>query len=230
MKNEWKTMKILLQYSHSKKKWIFCVIFILGAIAFEIALLQQKGEEMVHLNMSPLFLAVSGIMPMEMVLVNDVSDFVKSSGLRKRIQTGMATKCMFMGTMAVYVIDLIMLTIIGKTLAGQPTALLRESLVYGVIVFILGLASVFFYKFFWAALTAMYILGFAGGFAAGFLDVLSEDSPVMIIWNSLSPIFCVVFGFILIIAGCGLNLVMTRAFYKRSLSKSAFGTVMKKMV
>mgnify|MGYP002923170579 FL=1 len=64
---------------------------------------------------------------MEILLVNDISGFVKGSVLRKKIQTTMATKSMFAGTMIAYLMYLAFLMILGSVREGQPEVYLRAS-------------------------------------------------------------------------------------------------------
>lgn len=90
MRNEWKAIKTLLQQSCCKKKWLWSAAFICLGIVWKI--LSLSGRPEVAEDFSPLFFAVAGIMPMEILLVNDISGFVKGSVLRKKIQTTMATK------------------------------------------------------------------------------------------------------------------------------------------
>ena len=104
MRNEWKAIKTLLQQSCCKKKWLWSAAFICLGIVWKI--LSLSGRPEVAEDFSPLFFAVAGIMPMEILLVNDISGFVKGSVLRKKIQTTMATKSMFAGTMIAYLMYL----------------------------------------------------------------------------------------------------------------------------
>ncbi len=225
MKNEWKAIKTLLQQSCCKKKWLMCVLFIGLGIAGKISAL--SGSQIMAEDMSPLFFAAAGIMPMEILLVNDISGFVKGSALRKKIQTTMATKTMFAGMMVSYLMYLAFLMILGGMREGRPEVYLRPTLVYGVIVCFLGFANVFLYKFFWASLAGIYVICFCAGVAMGLFE---DQIDFAVYWEKLSPVGCVMAAVFLILAGCALNLVMTRIFYKRDFSKSAFGASMRKMV
>lgn len=225
MKNEWKAIKTLLQQSCCKKKWLVCAAFICLGIVWKI--LSLSGRPEVAEDLSPLFFAVAGIMPMEILLVNDISGFVKGSMLRKKIQTTMATKSMFAGTMLSYLMYLAFLMILGSVREGQPVAYLRVALVYGVVVCFLGIGNVFLYKFFWAALAGIYVICFCVGFAIG---IFEDRIDFVKYWKTLSPVGCAVAAVFLIFAGCAINLVMTRIFYKRNFSKSAFGASMRKLV
>ena len=225
MKNEWKAIKTLLQQSCCKKKWLVSAAFICLGIVWKIFSLSGRPE--VAEDLSPLFFAVAGIMPMEMLLVNDISGFVKGSVLRKKIQTTMATKSMFAGTMIAYLMYLAFLIILGSVREGQPEMYLRPILVYGVVVCFLGIGNVFLYKFFWASLAGIYVICFSVGFAMGFFEDQIDFAGY---WEKLSPVACVIAAVFLIIAGCAINLVMTRIFYKRNFSKSAFGASMRKLV
>lgn len=225
MKNEWKAIKTLLQQSCCKKKWLVSAAFICLGIVWKIFSLSGRPE--VAEDLSPLFFAVAGIMPMEILLVNDISGFVKGSVLRKKIQTTMATKSMFAGTMIAYLMYLAFLIILGSVREGQPEMYLRPTLVYGVVVCFLGIGNVFLYKFFWASLAGIYVICFSVGFAMGFFEDQIDFAGY---WEKLSPVACVIAAVFLIIAGCAINLVMTRIFYKRNFSKSAFGASMRKLV
>ena len=164
---------------------------------------------------------------MEILLVNDISGFVKGSVLRKKIQTTMATKSMFAGTMIAYLMYLAFLMILGSVREGQPEVYLRPTLVYGVGVCFFGIGNVFLYKFFWASLAGIYVICFSVGFAMGFFEDQIDFAGY---WEKLSPVACVIAAVFLIIAGCAINLVMTRIFYKRNFSKNAFGASMRKLV
>lgn len=225
MKNEWKAIKTLLQQSCCKKKWLVSAAFICLGIVWKIFSLSGRPE--VAEDFSPLFFAVAGIMPMEILLVNDISGFVKGSVLRKKIQTTMATKSMFAGTMIAYLMYLAFLMILGGVREGQPEMYLRPTLVYGVVVCFLGIGNVFLYKFFWASLAGIYVICFSVGFAMGFFEDQIDFAGY---WEKLSPVDCVIAAVFLIFAGCAINLVMTRIFYKRNFSKSAFGASMRKLV
>ena len=225
MKNEWKAIKTFLQQSCCKKKWLVSAAFICLGIVWKIFSLSGRPE--VAEDHSPLFFAVAGIMPMEMLLVNDISGFVKGSVLRKKIQTTMATKSMFAGTMVAYFMYLAFLMILGSVREGQPEVYLRPTLVYGVVVCFFGIGNVFLYKFFWASLAGIYVICFSVGFAVGFFEDQIDFAGY---WEKLSPVACVIAAVFLIIAGCAINLVMTRIFYKRNFSKSAFGASMRKLV
>ena len=168
MKNEWKAIKMLLKQSCCKKKWLVSAAFICLGIVWKIFSLSGRPE--VAEDHSPLFFAVAGIMPMEMLLVNDISGFVKGSVLRKKIQTTMATKSMFAGTMVAYLMYLAFLMILGSVREGQPEVYLRPTLVYGVVVCFFGIGNVFLYKFFWASLAGIYVICFSVGFAMEFFE------------------------------------------------------------
>ena len=168
MKNEWKAIKTLLQQSCCKKKWLVSAAFICLGSVWKIFSLSGRPE--VAEDLSPLFFAVAGIMPMEMLLVNDISGFVKSSVLRKKIQTTMVTKSMFAGTMVAYLLYLAFLMILGSVREGQPEVYLRAALVYGVVVCFFGIGNVFLYKFFWAAQAGIYVICFCVGFAMEFFE------------------------------------------------------------
>ena len=71
MRNEWKAIKTLLQQSCCKKKWLWSAAFICLGIVWKI--LSLSGRPEVAEDFSPLFFAVAGIMPMEILLVNDIS-------------------------------------------------------------------------------------------------------------------------------------------------------------
>lgn len=225
MKNEWKAIKTLLQQSCCKKKWVLSVMFICLGIAWKI--LSLSGRPEVAEDLSPLFFAVAGIMPMEILLVNDISGFVKGSVLRKKIQTTMATKSMFAGTMIAYLLYLMFLMILGSVREGQPIVYLRVALVYGVIVCFFGIGNVFLYKFFWAAMAGIYVICFCAGVAMG---IFEDQISFVKYWKMLSPVGCAIAAVFLIFAGCVINLGMTHIFYKRNFSKSAFGASMRKMV
>lgn len=225
MKNEWKAIKMLLKQSCCKKKWRVSAAFICLGIVWKIFSLSGRPE--VAEDLSPLFFAVAGIMPMEILLVNDISGFVKSSVLRKRIQTTMATKSMFAGTMVAYFLYLAFLMILGSVREGQPEVYLRPTLVYGVVVCFFGIGNVFLYKFYWAALAGIYVICFCVGFV---IDIFENQIDFVKYWKMLSPVGCAVAAVFLIFAGCTINLVMTRIFYKRNFSKSAFGASMRKLV
>lgn len=224
-KNEWNVIKVLLQNSCCKKKMLFSVLFVCVGVAWK--LLNLTVNDCFQVDMSSLFFAVAGIMPMEVILVNDISGMVKGSALRKNIQTTIATKCMFVGSMASYLLYLAFLMILGGIKQGQPTTYLREMLLFGIIVAFMGFANVFLYKFFWAAFVAIYIIAFCGGFVAGFLE---ESIGIPNLGGQLPILVCVLAGLVLIVLGCVLNLVLCRIFYKRDFSKSAFGASMRKMV
>ena len=225
MRNEWKAIKTLLQQSCCKKKWLWSAAFICLGIVWKI--LSLSGRPEVAEDFSPLFFAVAGIMPMEILLVNDISGFVKGSVLRKKIQTTMATKSMFAGTMIAYLMYLAFLMILGSVREGQPEVYLRPTLVYGVGVCFLGIVNVFLYKFFWASLAGIYVICFSAGFAMGLFEDQIDFAGY---WEKLSPVCCVIAAVFLIFAGCAINLVMTRIFYKRNFSKNAFGASMRKLV
>lgn len=67
MKNEWKAIKMLLKQSCCKKKWLVSAAFICLGSVWKIFSLSGRPE--VAEDLSPLFFAVAGIMPMEMLLV-----------------------------------------------------------------------------------------------------------------------------------------------------------------
>ncbi|MFR3359886.1 MAG: hypothetical protein ACLTSD_10715, partial [Eubacterium sp.] len=203
MRNEWKAIKTLLQQSCCKKKWLWSAAFICLGIVWKI--LSLSGRPEVAEDFSPLFFAVAGIMPMEILLVNDISGFVKGSVLRKKIQTTMATKSMFAGTMIAYLMYLAFLMILGSVREGQPEVYLRPTLVYGVGVCFLGIVNVFLYKFFWASLAGIYVICFSAGFAMGLFEDQIDFAGY---WEKLSPVGCVIAAVFLIFAGCAINLVM----------------------
>ena len=64
-------------------------------------------------------------------------------------------------------------------------------------------------------------------FAMGFFEDQIDFAGY---WEKLSPVGCVIAAVFLIFAGCAINLVMTRIFYKRNFSKNAFGASMRKLV
>ena len=225
MKNEWKAIKMLLKQSCCKKKWLVSAAFICLGIVWKFFSLSGRPE--VAEDLSPLFFAVAGIMPMEILLVNDISGFVKGSVLRKKIQTTLATKSMFAGTMIAYLMYLAFLMILGSVREGQPEVYLRPTLVYGVVVCFFGIGNVFLYKFFWASLAGIYVICFCVGFVIG---IFEDQIDFVKYWKILSPVDCAVAAVFLIFAGCAINLVMTRIFYKRNFSKNAFGASMRKLV
>lgn len=231
LKKGWK----LIFYGISKTMNLaFMAAFAVIGIVLEIMIVvgQAGGGHFLGiysaLDLGAVFLFCAVLFPGQLATSLDVSLLAQASPYKKKLQTDIACALTMWGSLAAMAV-IVIIRLIGAAVApGQAEVILGRIPVAGTIGFVLILFSGVMYKFFVLSLIIIYLTMLGGGIVLGILDTMGKISGMF--GSGLPAAAFVLLAFAFVLAGCGLQRLITRAAYKRPLSKYAFGAAAQKAV
>lgn len=232
LKKGWK----LAFYGISKTaNLVFMAAFAVIGILLEVMTVADQAGGGGHfsgiytvLDLGAVFLFCAIMLPGQLATSLDVSLLAQASPYKKKLQTDIACALTMWSSLAAMAV-IVIIRLIGAAVApGQAEAILGQLPVAGTIGFVLILFSGVLYKFFVLSMIILYVIVFAGGMGLGILDTMGKFSGMF--GSGLPAAASVLLAFAFVLAGCGLQWLITRAAYKRPLSKYAFGAAAQKEV
>lgn len=170
----------------------------------------------------------AAMFPGQLVTSLDVSLLAQSSPYKKKLQTDYVCLLALFGNLAAMAV-IVVIRLIGAVAAPEQSSVLLGMLpVIGAIGFLLILYSGVMYKFFIFSLITLYVIMLVGGSYVGFWVGMGKTFDVSL--GSLPASASILLSFVFVIAGCGMQYLITKAAYKRPLSKYVFGASMRKQM
>lgn len=231
MKNELRKAWELIKFGVCVNKVInilFLIIFVAIGIVGEIFYLSTGISFSYGFDISAFLLLAAVSFPAQFLITNDVAHVVQTSSYKKKIQTKMFAEVLLVTTlfaMTVFVLARAIATAIHPEFADKFWA---DVPWLGALTLLLLVFTEVIYKYFWAALIALYVfLMFVGGIA-GYQTAVSGTNAFL--QNRLPIAGNIVIGYVLAIVGVGAAYLLSLAIYKKPFSKAAFGAAMSKYV
>lgn len=213
--------------------FIFMAAFALIGILLEIVIVaaQAVGESVFvgmysALDLGAVFLFCAAMFPGQLATSLDMSLLAQASPYKKKLQTDMTCALTLWGNMAAMAVIAVIRVIGAAAVPERAAVLLGQIPVAGAIGFVLILFCGSIYKFFVLSVIIIYVAMFAGGVSYGLLAAMGKFSEISV--PAIPAAAAVLIAFAFIWAGSGLQWLITRAAYKRPLSKYAFGAAARK--
>lgn len=236
MLNDLKKGYRLVPYGVSRTmNLVFMVFFaLLGAfLEVLIALGQTNGHFFSGLNtfidLGAVFLFCAVMFPGQLVTSLDVSLLAQASPYKRKLQTDMASLVTLFGNLAAMAVIVTIRLVIASLFSEQASAVLGTLPLLGLVGFALIVYSGLMYKFFVISIIVLYVVMVIGGVYSGFGAAMGNSSDLSQIM-SLPTHVAILLCFVLVLAGSGLQYLITRLAYKRPLSKYAFGSAIRKQM
>lgn len=226
----------LMRYSLSLKMNFGCMItFLVVGILLDIILcVQNYGEIMMlwqYVGVGSVLVICACMFPAQMIISLDVGTMVQASPYKKKLQTSLPS--VYNGAFIGMAYILLVLIRVIIWMVNGNTELLHSFLPLGIFAAILIVYSMFVYKFFILSMVALYLIMFFSGMFAALLErimlEMMEGNAVGVGGDAyISPVAAFLISLALIAAASFLHYLVTRLFYKRPLSRYAFGASMRR--
>lgn len=222
MLKKYKNILRLVPFGIQAKLQIACgvILFVLGIVFIVL------GSGTLYM-VGGLYFILSGLFVCQLLISLDVSVLVQTSPYKKMLQTSAPM-------VVCAVITLIGFTAVAVIFAVCPPrdqflTASQNLLFLAVFVFVMELYMGIVYKYFWVSMVILIVMCGGGGFVAGLVGALDAvEIPFFSSLFSMDYYLVVILGYALVTLGMALSYGLCCLFYKKELSKYAFGAAMKR--
>lgn len=225
-----KAFKLMRFGVMAKVNFLMMIIFIIAGTVMEMTRMGinvQAGDSSSVYGrfIGSVFILCSAMFPGQLLVSTSLTSLVQTSSYKKRIQTSMLAKlnvfCNFTAVTWIILLRLVHGLVYHENMAEQMDSLLLT----GMFVFLFNLFGALMYKYFVASI---FIIAFFSAALQVFDNWLSGGyAPAGF---HLHPLLAAGFSYGMLIAGGFLSYWISKAIYKKDLSRMAFGAAAAKQI
>ncbi|MCQ2522945.1 MAG: hypothetical protein MJ123_01285 [Lachnospiraceae bacterium] len=191
--------------------------FLVFGVLMEIFLNDEMG------NMGGFYFVICGSFIYQLIITSSVASYISSSPLKKKIQTTLPSVLSFL-TVAIFFTVFVVMRSIRLSVANYDAKVIMSGykgiLLVAILAMVIQIYNSFAYKFFWASTIGLLVV------MVPIMIIGMRGYRLVVFKPFASNIAYVALGYVLLIVGVLLSVIIGKAIYKREIDPMSTRTAL----